>query len=97
MDMRDAWVNNRNNNNFIIPSPDEDLKFLRSQMCTQGQSQSNLLFLELLVSIVSDYWLHDFAEGVRAGVKSASIACVATAIPTVSTFIFCFSTFCFHA
>ncbi|KAI7726080.1 hypothetical protein M8C21_019814 [Ambrosia artemisiifolia] len=55
MDIRDAWVNHRSN--LMIPSPDEDLKFLRSQMCTQ--------------------------EGVREGVKSASIACVATAVPTL--------------
>ncbi|XP_076934076.1 early nodulin-93-like [Bidens hawaiensis] len=54
MDMRDAWVNR---NHFMIQSPDEDLKLLRSQMCTQ--------------------------EGVRAGVKSASIACVASTVPTL--------------
>ncbi|XP_071726373.1 early nodulin-93-like isoform X2 [Rutidosis leptorrhynchoides] len=59
MDMRDAWVSrkNKSSSNFMIPSPEEDLKFLRSQMCTR--------------------------EGVRAGVKSASIACVASAIPTL--------------
>lgn len=57
-DMRDAWVNHRKKSpNFMIPSPEEDLKYLRSQMCTQ--------------------------EGVREGMKSASIACVASAIPTL--------------
>ncbi|GJX29281.1 early nodulin-93-like protein [Tanacetum coccineum] len=61
-DIKDAWVNhhqrNNNYNNFVIQSPEEDLKYLRSQMCTQ--------------------------EGVRAGLKSASIAAVASAVPTVS-------------
>ncbi|KAL8216562.1 hypothetical protein R6Q57_023399 [Mikania cordata] len=58
MDIRDAWVNHRTQSSkFMIPSPEEDLKFLRSKMCTQ--------------------------EGVRAGVKSAAIACVASAVPTL--------------
>ncbi|CAI9289105.1 hypothetical protein Lser_V15G27894 [Lactuca serriola] len=57
-DMRDAWVSHRKkSSSFMIPSPEEDLKFLRSKMCTQ--------------------------EGVREGMKSASIACVASAIPTL--------------
>ncbi|KVH89929.1 early nodulin-93-like [Cynara cardunculus var. scolymus] len=58
MDMRDAWVNNRRkSSSFMIASPEEDLKFLRSQMCTQ--------------------------EGVREGMKAASVACVASAVPTL--------------
>ncbi|XP_004498454.1 early nodulin-93-like [Cicer arietinum] len=55
-EIRDVWVSKRNC--FIIASPDEERKLLRSKKCTH--------------------------EGVIAGFKAASVACVVSAVPTLT-------------
>ncbi|KAE9586504.1 hypothetical protein Lal_00044715 [Lupinus albus] len=56
-DMRDFWVSRRKEG-FLVASPSEEAKILRSKKCTN--------------------------EGVRAGFKAASIACVVSAVPTLT-------------
>ncbi|TKY55946.1 Early nodulin-93 [Spatholobus suberectus] len=55
-ELRDMFVSNRKG--FLIASPAEDRKILRTKQCT--------------------------SEGVRAGFKAASVACVASAVPTLA-------------
>ncbi|XP_027332763.1 early nodulin-93-like [Abrus precatorius] len=56
-ELRDMFISN-NKNSFLIASPAEKRKILRTKQCT--------------------------SEGVRAGFKAASIACVASAVPTLA-------------
>ncbi|KAE9455127.1 hypothetical protein C3L33_12972, partial [Rhododendron williamsianum] len=95
--MRDAWVNRRNSP--LIASPLEDQKILRSRQCTQvrpdfgiGVPPAGVQMVDangLLICSSSPgkgedrIRLYPLDEGVRAGVKAASIACIATAVPTV--------------
>ncbi|KAI8561806.1 hypothetical protein RHMOL_Rhmol04G0370100 [Rhododendron molle] len=84
--MRDAWANRRNSP--LIASPLEDQKILRSRQCTQAGVQmvdaNGLLICSSSPGKGEDrIRLYPLDEGVRAGVKAASIACVATAVPTL--------------
>ncbi|XP_057421419.1 early nodulin-93-like [Lotus japonicus] len=56
-ELRDLWVS-KTKTPFLIASPAEESKLLRSKQCTN--------------------------EGVRAGLKAATIACVASAVPTLA-------------